>query len=89
MSNCVIKEDKTYTIGKEGNKGVMVTCPQSIQQWYAEDSLIIKLSGHLFHEYLHQIGFRHMGFGKKKYNSAVYLVGRLVSELVEEELKNE
>lgn len=77
-----IRKCRKRTIGKEGGKkGFVVTCPQKLEDWMENDE-IHRLVGHIMHEYMHHLGFKHPK--AHKFQSAVYQVGYLVRDLAKD-----
>jgi hypothetical protein len=79
MKNCMI-DSKASTIGKEADSsGYTVTCQERIEIW-AKNKNYGCMAGHIMHEYLHNLGFKHRFYSKRK--SFVYKTGILVRNLV-------
>ncbi len=79
MENCVIGSD-AGTIGKEADiSGYTVTCKERIEIW-AKNENYGCMAGHIMHEYLHNLGFKHRFYSKRK--SFVYKTGILVRNLI-------
>ena len=79
MKNCVVGS-KQGTIGKEADSlGYTVTCKERIKLW-ADNENYGCMAGHIMHEYLHNIGFKHKWYSKRK--SVVYKTGNLVRILI-------
>jgi hypothetical protein len=79
MKNCIIDSD-SGTIGKEADKsGYTVTCKERIKIW-AKNKNYGCMAGHIMHEYLHNLGFKHEWYSKRK--SFVYKTGNLVRYLI-------
>ena len=75
IKNCVVGS-KQGTIGKEADSlGYTVTCKERIKLW-ANNENYGCMAGHIMHEYLHNIGFKHKWYSKRK--SVVYKTGNLV-----------
>jgi hypothetical protein len=80
MKNCVIAS-KAGTIGKEADKsGYTVTCKERIGIW-AKNKNYGCMAGHIMHEYLHNLGFSHKFYSKRK--SFVYKTGNIVRNSIQ------
>lgn len=80
MENCIIGS-KAGTIGIEADKtGYTVTCKERIEIW-AKNKNYGCMAGHIMHEYLHNLGFKHKFYSKRK--SFVYKTGNLVRNLIQ------
>ena len=57
---------------------------------WAKENNVSELSGHYAHEYMHILGFNHnwMVTQKNREKSFVYMIGDLVAELIEKQMKN-
>jgi hypothetical protein len=76
MRNCE-PGSRAGTIGKDGGaSGVMVTCPYRLELWEKTNS-VASLTGHMMHEYMHQLGFSHKGLWKRR--SAVYRIAAIAA----------
>lgn len=79
MKNCAIGS-RAGTIGKEADKsGYTITCQERIKIW-AEHENYGCMAGHIMHEYLHNLGFKHKWYSKRK--SFVYKTGDLTRNLI-------
>jgi hypothetical protein len=79
MENCIIGSN-AGTIGKEADaSGYTVTCKERIAIWAKNESYGC-MAGHIMHEYLHNLGFKHRFYSKKK--SFVYNTGNLVRKMI-------
>jgi len=65
--------------GDDGLGGYTNSCPNRIQCWAANDCVAL-MAGHLMHEYMHQLGYNHFGWGKTK--KVPYVVGNVVVALL-------
>lgn len=87
--NCEIGSH-SGTIGIDGNgDGVTAICPQRLNLWVSENN-IAELAGHYAHEYMHILGFGHykfLGTQSWREKTFVYMIGDLVSDLVEKQMK--
>lgn len=80
MDHCVIGS-KAGTIGKEADSsGYTVTCKERIAIW-AKNNNYGCMAGHIMHENLHNLGFKHRFYSKRK--SFVYKTGVLVRNLIQ------
>jgi hypothetical protein len=76
------------TLGIDGTgDGVTAVCPNKLQTWVSQNELN-ELAGHYAHEYMHILGFNHYNplRGQKwREKTFVYVIGNIVSDLVEKE----
>lgn len=80
--NCKL-DSSAGTIGIDGSgDGVTAICPQRLELWVGRND-IAELAGHYTHEYMHILGFSHAWMIRKR-RSAVYKIGYLVRDMINE-----